>query len=338
MDRKAHSSQHVEPPCLAAVHGVLAGAGRAVSMILLIALLAGCTLRFDVQGHRGARGLAPENTLLAFERALQLGVNTLELDIGVTQDGAVVVYHDRALNPDTTRDASGAFLSERGPAVSSLTYAQLLQYDVGKLRRDSTYGKPFVRQEAQDGLRVPLLADVFELARLVGPSGTRFNIETKLSPLAPTETVSPEVMVRALIKEIRRERMAPYVTIQSFDWRTLAIAQREAPEIETVYLSNEQGAGDTLQRGKPGASPWLAGHDIDDYKGSVPALIRAAGGRIWSPNFRDLSADAVREAHSLKIKVIPWTVNERADMLRLMEWGVDGLITDYPDVLLALRQ
>lgn len=303
-------------------------------------MLSACATRpFDVQGHRGARGLLPENSLVAFQKALDLGVTTLELDTGVTLDDVVVIYHDRTLNPDITRDEHGKFLPARGPALASLRFDALQRYDVGRIAPGSAYAKTFATQVPQDGTRIPRLSDLFALvARHPKGAQVRFNIETKISPLAPDETHPPPRMVSALLATIDAAQMRSRVSIQSFDWRTLQLVQQVAPDIETVYLTNEQGANDTVRRGQAGPSPWLAGFDVDVYGGSVPATVTAAGGRVWSPNFRDLTQAQVAEAKRLGLRVIPWTVNERADMVRLIGWGVDGLITDYPDVLIALRK
>ena len=126
------------------------------------------------------------------------------------------------------------------------------------------------------------------------------------------------------------------VAVQSFDWRTLAVMRRIAPEIERVCLTIDGGGGDTLRRWLPGASPWTAGLDIDDFGGSAPRLVAAAGCTVWSPNFRNVTASSLAEAGALRLKVIPWTVNERADMARLIPMGVSGIITDYPDRLRAV--
>lgn len=307
-----------------------------ISVTLLV--LSGCATRLDLQAHRGGRGLAPENTLTSFANALEIGVSTLELDVGITKDGVVVISHDRHLNADITRDAQGAFLSERGPTITSLTFAELQRYDVGRQKPGSNYTKSFPQQQGTNGERVPTLASLFDLVQKRGATDVRFNIETKLSPNAAAETLAPEPFVRELIAEIRKAGLTRRATIQSFDWRTLQIAQREAPEIVTVHLTSQQGAGDNVQVGKPGASPWLAGLDVDDYAGSVPKLVKAAGGTVWSPNFRDVTEVLVREAQSLGLKVVPWTVNDEADLTRLVDWRVDGLITDYPDRLRALMK
>ena len=311
---------------------------RTWTVILAAALLGGCATQFDLQAHRGGRGLMPENTLAAFSKAMEIGVTTLELDVGITQDGVMVISHDRYLNPDVIRDAQGQHLTERGATLMSIPFAELQRFDAGRLKPGSNYAKTFARQQAVDGERIPALSALFDLAKQRNASAVRFNIETKSSPNAAGETLPPEPFVRALIAEIRKAGLTARATIQSFDWRTLQIAQKEAPEIVTVYLSSQQGAGDTVQAGKPGASPWLAGFDVDDYAGSVARTVAAAGGSVWSPHYKDITQALVRDAQSLGLKVVPWTVNDEADLARLLDWKVDGLITDYPDLLRAMMK
>lgn len=291
-------------------------------------LVAASASAFDLQGHRGARGLAPENTLPAFERALELGVTTLELDVGITADGVVVVAHDPYLNPLITRDASGQWLAgTRGPLLKSLTYAQLQAYDVGRIKPDSPYAGTFNLQQPRDGTRIPTLAQVFDLVKARGASQVRFNIETKLNPGQPDDTVSPEAMAQALLKAVRDAGMAQRVAIQSFDWRTLRIVQQQEPAIPTVCLTIQTANNDNVRDGS-----WNAGFKIADH-GSAPRLAKAAGCAVWSANGGAVTEALVREAQSIGLKAIPWTINNPADMERLIGWGVDGLITDYPDRL-----
>jgi len=299
-------------------------------LILLVAMAQ--VAAFDLQGHRGARGLAPENTLPGFARALSIGVTTLELDCGVTRDGVVVVSHNRALDPVIARGPDGQWLAA-GPLINAIDFATLAQFDVGRIRPDSDYARRFPSQAAMDGVRVPRLAEVFALAGRAGNDRVRFNVETKIDPTRPGETVDPGTFARALIAVARQHGVAPRTTIQSFDWRTLAIVQAEAPEIATAYLSIQQSGEDTIRAGAA-SSPWTAGLRYADH-GSVPHMVKAAGGAIWSPYHGDLSPELLAEAHRLGLQVIPWTVNDRATMDRLIDLGVDGIISDYPDRLRA---
>ncbi len=300
---------------------------RRVLAALLLLLGTSAVQAFDVQGHRGARGLAPENTLPAFEQALAIGVDTLELDIGLSADDVVVIGHDPVLNPAVVRDASGRWLPGPGPAVRSLTLAQLQAYDVGRLDPQSAYGRGFATQQPRDGTRIPTLAALFQRVQALGAERVRFNIETKLSPLKPEETASPGQMVSALLRVLRETGMVSRVSIQSFDWRTLQLVQREEPRIPTVYLSIQTANNDNIRDGR-----WTAGFAIADH-GSVPRMVKAAGGSTWSPNGGALTEALVKEAQGLGLKVVPWTINAPADMERFIAWGVDGLITDYPDRL-----
>lgn len=263
----------------------------------------------DVQGHRGTRGHLPENTLPAFAKALELGVTTLELDTGITRDGVVVIHHDRRLNPDVAR-LDGKWVAAPAPTIFSLSFDELRRYDVGRIRPGSEYAQRFPHQQPVDGTRIPRLADLFAMT---AQSAVRFNIETKLVPTHPDETVGPEAFARALIAEFRKAGVERRATIQSFDYRTLKIVEREAPQIETVYLT--------------------------EAKHSIPGKVHAAGAKIWSPDFRALERSTVDEAHRLGMRVVAWTVNEPADIERMIEWQLDGVISDYPDrVLEALKK
>lgn len=302
--------------------------------MLLVAALCGLALparAFDVQGHRGARAVAPENTLAGFRAALAAGATTWELDTGLTRDRVVVVMHDRRLNPDTTRGPDGAWIAAPGPTLASLTLAELQAYDVGRLRPGSRYAGLWPAQRAVDGERVPTLDAVFELARREAPASLRFNIETKLSPLAPEETASPEALVDALLTVIDRHGLRDRVTVQSFDWRTLAPLRQRAPDVAMAALSSQQPDFDTIVGGA-----WTAGLELSAHGGSVPRLVKALGAPIWSPNFRDLTPERLAEARALGLRVIPWTVNEPADIGRLIAWGVDGLISDDPALVLRV--
>ncbi len=288
---------------------------------------------FDLQGHRGARGLAPENTLSGFARALGIGVGTLELDTGVSADGVVVVIHNPRLEPDIARDAMGRWLDESSPPIHTLEVEKIKTYDVGRLNPARRYASRFPDQVPVDGARVPTLAETFELVKRSGNHEVRFNIETKLNPLKPQNAPSPETFVEAILKVVREYGFENRVSIQSFDWQTLKAVQHLAPKVRTSYLTAAQSWANNLRPGEPGPSPWLGGYDIDAFDGSAPAAVKAAGGDIWSSYHREVTADNIERAHELGLLVKVWTVNERDRMETLIDMGVDGIITDYPDIL-----
>jgi glycerophosphoryl diester phosphodiesterase len=303
----------------------------------VLGLAASVTMAVDLQGHRGARGLAPENTLPAFARALAVGVDTLELDAGVTRDGVVVIHHDLALNPDIARDLQGKWLEKKGPPLHSLTFAELQRFDVGRLKPGTNYAKRYPDQQPVDGTRIPRLADLFERVRQEGNQRVRFNIEIKTHPLFPDDTIAPEPFAQALIAEIRKAGLGARTTIQSFDWRSLQAAQRIAPEIPTVYLTAQQSRLDNIEAARPEGSRWTAGFQLKEH-GSVPAMVRAAGGTVWSPYFGDLDAAKMQVARALGLKVVVWTVNDAEAAGRMLELGVDGIISDRPDLMRKLLQ
>jgi glycerophosphoryl diester phosphodiesterase len=304
---------------------------RTAAFLAGLAIVSGASA-VDIQGHRGARGLAPENTIPGFARALAVGVNTFELDVGVTNDGVVVVHHDLRLNPDIARGPDGRWLRPPTPAIRDLTFHELQRYDVGRIRPGSDYSRRFPEQRKMDGVRVPTLESVFELARHARNDAVRFNVEIKVSPAEPTATASPEEMARAVIKVVRASGMEKRVMIQSFDWRVLPVIHKEAPEIATSCLTVQREWLDNIGAGHGQPSPWTGTIQYRDH-GSIPKMVKAAGCTAWSPDAREIDAELLREAKSLGLKVIVWTVNERADMERALDAGVDAIITDYPDRL-----
>ena len=303
--------------------------------VALCCLAAQAQTQIDLQGHRGARWLLPENTLAGFAKTLQLGVTTLELDVVATRDDVLVIHHDRRLNPDITRDARGRFLSAPGPRINTLSYQELTAYDVGRINPASSYAGTYHEQKAVDGEKIPRLKDLFDLVKSSGNSSVKFAIETKLAPTVPQDTPSPERIVQMLLQEIKDAGMGDRVQILSFDWRTLQLVQRLSPATPTVYLTAQLPAIDNLMIRSGQDSPWTAGFQYRQY-GSVPKMIKAAGGTHWSSFWRELDAQNVREAQQLGIKVIAWTVNDRDAMNQMLDLGVDGLVTDRPDLAIEV--
>jgi glycerophosphoryl diester phosphodiesterase len=276
---------------------------------------------FEIQGHRGARGLFPENTLEGFGATIALGVRVLELDIAVTADGVPVVFHDVALNPDIVRGADGTFVTPPGPPIVSLTLADLDAFDVGRLRPGSAYAAKYPEQTPHDGALIPTLKEVFSLTV---PAGARVDAELKTLPGHPELTVPPDAMAAFVIAVAEAAGAMDFLDIRSFDWRGLRATRALRPNLPLTFLTNAKSAADRPL--------WW---DCD-WTGSVPAAIAAeAPGATWAPEFDTLTPDAIVEAHALGLRVVPWTVNDVADMARLREWGADGICTDRPDVALT---
>ena len=269
-----------------------------------------------IQGHRGARALFPENTLQGFVAASALGVEAFELDVGMTADGVVVVSHDPALNPDITRDATGSWLSERGPTIVSLPMQTLASYDVGRIRPGSRTASLFPDQVACDGSRIPTLATV-----LAALPDARFTIEVKTDPRHLDWTAPPDVLTNAMLAVVDAAGATGRVVVESFDWRVQRHVRRTRSDIPLAWLTSAETIRD--------ATLWWDGVAT---VGSVPACVAAEGGSIWAPEFDVLTEALIEEAHALGLLVLPWTVNQPADMDRLIGWGVDGLISDRPDL------
>jgi glycerophosphoryl diester phosphodiesterase len=283
-------------------------------------------------GHRGAAGLAPENTLAAVARAAELGVDAIELDVLLSADGVPVVHHDFTLKPETTRTADGRWLAEvPSVPIKDLTIEQLKTYDVGRLKPGSRYAGRFPKQQPQDGARIPTLREVIALLKQNAPADLALWIEIKSSPAKPSQAPPVDTLTDRVIQVVRSENIAHRIRILSFDWRALVRIQERAPEIETVYLTSRSKQFKLFHKKR--SLLWTAGFDPAEFGGSLPRTIRAAGGRHWAAKHREISAAQVQDAHDAGISVYAWTVDAPADMRHLLAIGVDGIITNRPDLL-----
>ena len=269
----------------------------------------------DLQGHRGARGLFPENTIAGFAGTLAIGVDTLELDVTMTKDDVVAVTHDARLNPDVTRSADGTWLAQPGPPIRALRWVELAGYDVGRMRPGSRYAAQFPDQVPRDGSSIPRLADVLRLDETI-----TFNIELKSSP----ESADGVRLADAVVAVADAVGATSRIIVQSFDWRGPRRLRQTRADIRLGWLTRSEII--------PDAKAWWDGPHPSDFGGSVPRTVAAEGGPIWTPFYRDVTRESLAEAHTLSLRLVPWTVNHPDDMRRLLQWGVDGLITDRPDL------
>ncbi|TFD82119.1 glycerophosphodiester phosphodiesterase family protein [Cryobacterium fucosi] len=282
---------------------------------------------FDLQAHRGGRGEWTEESTAAFARSLEVGVSTLELDTHLTRDDQVVVWHDDIMTAAKCADTAPVFAGDpafpyAGDRVRDLTLAQIRTMDCGFQQLPG-----FPTQTAIAGNRIALLQDVFGLVDDYDAERVRLNVETKVEVAGPDGADEMAALTRAVVGEIEGSGLAERTTVQSFDWASLNLTREIAPDLALVALSS---GDDWLGVGAPGVSPNLGGIDIDTFHGSLAQAAAAQGYDVISPSFASATPAMIAEAHSLGLPVIPWTVNEPADVTTLMDEGVDGIITDYP--------
>jgi glycerophosphoryl diester phosphodiesterase len=297
---------------------------------------------FDLQAHRGGIGMTTEESLQGFAKAIRLGVSTLELDTQITKDEKVVVNHDRQISAQKCRDTAPVTAGDPmypyvGKYIKDLTLAEIKTMDCGYQQLPG-----FPEQEQVRGFRMVELKDALGLVRRYRAHQVKLNIETKVEAGAPEQTAPRAVFVRRVFEEIHASGLEKQVTIQSFDWGALKEMHRLAPTWPLVALTNY----DFLEVGKPGASPWLGGIDADDYDGdfvkaaaAVPGVTALSpnygfpqSGKVNDPGFRLYPDKAmVSEAHARGLTVIPWTCDDPATVRTLMDLGVDGIITNYPN-------
>lgn len=298
---------------------------------------------FDFEAHRGGRDARPENTLVAFAYAMELGVTTLEMDMQMTKDGRIVISHNPFMNSNLAKGPNGNYVEPGKYDIRKMTLSEVKQFDLGTMNpaAGDYYEGHGKTQLSYPGTKMPTLEEVFELANSYGNDKVMFNIETKSypDPAFPEAKNSPEpaVFAKKVYEIIKKYHMEDRVMFQSFDWRTLKEMKKLDPQITLVALTCEQPSWgrDSMcrQPGEPGASPWMAGLDIDAFKGDYVKAAKAIGADVVSPYWEELSHELVSEAHELGMKVVPWTVNNPTKMNMLLDMGVDGIITDKPWLL-----
>lgn len=284
-----------------------------------------------IYGHRGARGVLPENTMEGFAYLRQIGADAVELDVQNTADGVPVVIHDPLIPAQLARDPQGGWLDAPGPLVHALTAEDLRRYDIGRLNPNHRYAKRFPLQRPIDGARVPLLTEFLEWA---GPDPSMtVNIEIKSHAHSTELGDSPQVLVETMLAALERHPLRAPCVISSFDWRVLSTLRAIAPDMPRAYLSCEDpGSENNIFKG----SPYMDGLSLADHGGSLPRLIAAQGAHCWNTYHKDVTAQRVTEAHDLGLAVNVWTVNDTAEMQAMIDMGVDGVITDYPQTTMDL--
>ncbi|MEE8541222.1 MAG: glycerophosphodiester phosphodiesterase family protein, partial [Desulfobacterales bacterium] len=252
-------------------------------------------------------------------------------------DKILVVSHDFTLKPEIARTSDGEWIDMwTGLPIKNLSLANLKTYDVGRLKPQTAYARRYPDQAPVDGERIPTLREVIALLKNHPNKNTQIWIEIKTSPEMPKVSGQPEAVADAVVEVLQKTTFTHRVRILSFDWRSLQRIQKIAPVIPTVYLSHIGNRLNNIKPGQAGPSPWTAGIDVDDYDGSIPAAIKAAGGPFWAVHYKYVTPANLAEAHKLGLKVFVWTPDRKRDMRRLLKIGVDGIITNRPDILKSL--
>lgn len=282
--------------------------------LLILGGAASAQQKTDVQAHRGGRALMPENTIPAMIHAIDLGVRTLELDCVISEDNKVVVSHDLYMSADFMRTPAGKDISkteEKTYAIYKMPYDSVRKYDAGT--------KPHSQFPEQQKMKTykPLLSELIDsveaYVKLHHLKPVYYNMETKCSPDGDgTFHPKPDVFTKLVMEVINKKHIADRVTIQSFDVRTLQVVHKDFPKQKTALLIfNKEGFDANLK---------ILGFTPD----------------IYSPYYSTVTPELVKEAHAKKVAVLPWTVNETADMEKMISYGVDGIITDCPDKLVSV--
>ncbi len=280
--------------------------------------------------HRGASGLAPENTLPAFCAAIAAGADGIEFDVQLSRDGHAVVVHDFTISKEWGR-AGGEWIDGAMPAVRDLSLDQIRRYDVGRLRPFSQYATRYPDYAPADGTSIPTLREVLALVRDEAPPGFQMWLELKVAPTGEAATADPIATARAALAALQEFGLAQQTVLISFYWPALYFAQRQLPGLRTGYLSSERPWGDNIQAGRADRSPWTAPFDAADYDGNIPAMIRAAGGYAWSVYHLDLTPERLAQARSQGLTVGVWTIRKRPEADAALAAGVDVITTDRPD-------
>ncbi len=297
---------------------------------------------FDLEAHRGGRDVRPENTLYSYAYAIELGATSIECDMQLTKDGQIVMSHNPILNSDITRDENGNYIENNKYDIRLMTVDELKKFDVGVMDPNcgeyyDLHGKTQFTYDA----KIPTLEELMQLIQSYGDKNIVLNIETKSYPDPASagykNNADPKKFVEIFNNIVKKYDMEDRVVLQSFDWQTLIEMKKLNPNISTSALWQEQPSwgrdSESLRRYEKKKSSWLGGLDIKDYQGNPVKAAHAIGADIISPYYTEISKQDVDEAHSLGMKVVPWTVNNEKDMNMLLDMGIDGIISDKPWLL-----
>jgi len=282
-----------------------------------------------IYGHRGARGDLPENTLESFKYLFDNAINAYETDILISKDLIPVITHDFRLDPSLTKDEAGNWIKDENIKIFDLTYNEISKFDIGSLNKLSRYGRRFINQRSLENQKIPKLSELLELSSKNLLQDLLINLEIKSTPDEKNLTPDPQDLVQIVLNEINNSNLKDKIIISSFDWRILREVKKQSPEIPRAYLTFQQEKGMKIKKTIYSKSPWID-HIPLTIVYDLPKIIKELGGSAWHPYYKDINKKAVKDARDNNLPVNVWTVNDEDDMLKMIEYGVDGIMTDYP--------
>ena len=282
-----------------------------------------------IYGHRGARGDLPENTLDSFKYLFENNINAYETDILISKDLIPVITHDFRLDPSFTKDEEGDWITDENIKIFDLTYNEISKFDVGSLNKLTRYGRRFLNQRSLENQKIPKLDELLELSSKNLSQDIIINLEIKSTPDEKNLTPNPKEMVQIVLNDIKKSNLQDKIIISSFDWRILREVKNQSPEISRAYLTFQQEKGMKIKKTIYSKSPWID-HIPLTIVYDLPKIIKELGGSAWHPYYKDINKKAVKDAHDYNLPVNVWTVNDEYNMLKMIEYEVDGIMTDYP--------
>lgn len=308
-----------------------------LSILLALFLATNIAHATMIVGHRGARDLLPESTLIGYQTAIRLGVDYIDMDIVMTKDRELIVFHDIELNPSITRDQHGHWIKMEIP-VKQLTLQQLRTFNVGSIKPDSSYHQRFPKQIPLPYAGIPTLREAIIMAKRINKN-IRFQIEIKTDPTRPMNSAAPEIIAKQLINLLNELQVNNKVRIQAFDWRCLYAIQRLNPALPTAYLTSPEQEALMHDKDAERAGLWTGGKLLKNYQNSIPLMIKTLGGSAWDPEASTITAEKLARAHQLGLEVFTWSNSERKnddtdEIKQLLQLRVDGIISDRPDLAL----
>ncbi len=282
-----------------------------------------------IYGHRGARGDMVENSISGLKYAFDLGIRAVEFDVVISKDNIPVLFHDYRLNPDLVKDSSGNWITDKNMKLRDLTYEEISKYTIESVKPDTKYAKRFKNQQSAKGEKIPKLTDFFKLVNEDKHKDAFLNLEIKSTLTQENVTPNPEKMVSLILKDVKEFNLEDRTLITSYDWRILYELKKQNPNILRGFITLQQDLP-TTKKNVYENSPWMVKKYPMEELFLLPNIIKSLEGHVWSVFYRDLTKQNVELAHKHGLATCVWTVNREKDIIRMIEYGVDGIITDYP--------